>query len=491
MPATRTATLVYPHQLFPNAAQTLPASDTFWVEDPLFFQQYRFHRQKLMLHRASMKWHFDHAAIPKGSRKHYVDSTSLRSSGDLVPILQNHRIQEAHLFDPEDDYLSRRLGAALGKAGISIKVHPSPNFLTPLAEIDRWTEGKKKYFFTNFYIDQRNRLRLLLDDNGKPSGGKWSFDTENRKKLPKSIQLPSVTFPKSSPYSEEAREYVRQHFPNSIGEDRELMVPHHEAEALPWLQKFLDERLALFGDFEDAIDRNESVLFHSVLTPMLNIGLLSPEQIVEETLKRQSQVPMNSLEGFLRQVIGWREYMRLVYRKLGRKQRTRNYWEHHRPMPNAFYDGTSGIEPVDVVIQRTLRTGYCHHIERLMILGNFMLLCEIDPDAIYQWFMELFIDSYDWVMVPNVYGMSQHADGGLITTKPYISGSAYVLKLSNFKKGDWCEVWDGLYWRFMHRHRAFFESNPRMSVMTKQLDKMGAKLDRHLAVSEEFLQKLR
>jgi deoxyribodipyrimidine photolyase-related protein len=332
---------------------------------------------------------------------------------------------------------------------------------------------------------------LLLDDNGKPSGGKWSFDTENRKKLPKGIQLPSVTFAKPSPYSQEAREYVRQHFPNSIGEDRELMYPLNEAEALPWLQKFLDERLAQFGDFEDAIDRNESVLFHSVLTPMLNIGLLSPEQIVEETLKRQALVPMNSLEGFLRQVIGWREYMRLVYRKLGRKQRTRNYWEHHRPMPKAFYDGTSGIEPVDVVIQRTLRTGYCHHIERLMILGNFMLLCEIDPDAIYQWFMELFIDSYDWVMVPNVYGMSQHADGGLITTKPYISGSAYVLKMSNFKKGDWCEVWDGLYWRFMHRHRAFFESNPRMSVMTKQLDKMGAKLDRHLAVSEEFLQKMR
>lgn len=491
MPAHRTATLVFPHQLFPDVPQTLPASDMFWVEDPLFFQQYRFHRQKLMLHRASMKWHFDRTVVPKGSRKHYVDASSLRSSGDLIPILQSHGIQQAYMFDPEDDYLSRRLGAAMRKAGIPLVVHPSPNFLTPVAEIDRWTEGKKKYFFTNFYIDQRNRLRLLLDENGKPVGGKWSFDTENRKKLPKGIKLPDIAFPKANAYSKEAQEYVRQNFPNAIGEDRELLYPHHEADALLWLQKFLDERFALFGDFEDAIDRNESVLFHSVLTPMLNIGLLSPEQIVEETLKRQSQVPMNSLEGFIRQVIGWREYMRLVYRKLGRKQRTRNYWEHHRPMPNAFYDGTSGIEPVDVVIQRTLRTGYCHHIERLMVLGNFMLLCEIDPDAIYQWFMELFIDSYDWVMVPNVYGMSQHADGGMITTKPYISGSAYVLKMSNFKKGDWCEVWDGLYWRFMHRHREFFESNPRMSVMTKQLDKMGSKLDRHLAISEDFLQKLR
>jgi deoxyribodipyrimidine photolyase-related protein len=159
-------------------------------------------------------------------------------------------------------------------------------------------------------------------------------------------------------------------------------------------------------------------------------------------------------------------------------------------MPAAFYDGTTGIEPVDAVIQRALRTGYCHHIERLMVLGNFMLLCEISPDAIYQWFMELFIDSYDWVMVPNVYGMSQHADGGMITTKPYISGSAYILKMSNFKRGPWCPIWDALYWRFIDKHRDFFAGNPRMSVMVKQCERMGSKLKEHHAVAEKFLNQL-
>lgn len=490
MPAPRTATLVFPHQLFPDLTGKFPTTDTFWIEDPLFFCQYPFHRQKLMLHRASMRWHFDHAAARQGGRKHYVEAHTLSTSKDLAHVLAEHRISEAHLIDPEDDFLTRRLGSALNHAGIHLTLHPSPNFITSIADIDLWTEGKKKYFFTNFYIEQRNRLGLLLDEEGKPVGGKWSFDTDNRKKLPKGISLPAVDAPEPSPYSTEAREYVRQRFPHAIGDDLALMYPFQESEALRWLLHFLDERLAQFGDFEDAIDREASILFHSVLTPMLNIGLIAPETIIDEAMKRRDRVPLNSLEGFLRQVIGWREYMRLVYRKLGRLQRTRNYWGHQRPMPQSFYDGTTGIEPVDVVVRRTLRTGYCHHIERLMILGNFMLLCEISPDAIYQWFMELFVDAYDWVMVPNVYGMSQHADGGMITTKPYISGSSYVLKMSNFKKGDWCEVWDGLYWRFMHRHRAFFERNPRMSVMTKQLDKMGSKLDRHLEVSEGFLQRM-
>ena len=196
---------------------------------------------------------------------------------------------------------------------------------------------------------------------------------------------------------------------------------------------------------------------------------------------------MNSLEGFIRQVIGWREYMRLVYRKLGTQQRTRNYWEHGRELPGSFYDGTTGIEPVDRTIRRVLKYGYCHHIERLMILGNFMLLCEFHPDAIYRWFMEMFVDAYDWVMVPNVYGMSQHADGGLITTKPYISGSSYVLKMSDYKKGDWTGVWDGLYWRFVSKHRDFFSRNPRMKVMVSQVDRMGDKLTVHHRNADTFL----
>ena len=165
---------------------------------------------------------------------------------------------------------------------------------------------------------------------------------------------------------------------------------------------------------------------------------------------------MNSCEGLIRQIIGWREFIRGVYVCKGVEERTKNFWNFTRPIPNSFYDGTTGIQPLDDTINKINLTGYANHIERLMIIGNFMLLCEFHPDHVYRWFMELFIDSYDWVMVPNVYGMSQFADGGLMSTKPYISSSNYILKMSNYKKGDWCETWDALFWNFMNNQRDFF-----------------------------------
>jgi deoxyribodipyrimidine photolyase-related protein len=283
---------------------------------------------------------------------------------------------------------------------------------------------------------------------------------------------------------------VATHFPDVIGSDTEFGYPIDHTGAAAWLEDFVGERLASFGDYEDAISSGHDTLFHSVLTPMLNIGLLSPRQVVDAALDRAGRVPLNSLEGFLRQVIGWREFVRLVYLTHGRRQRTRNFWGFTCDMPAALYDGSTGIDPVDHVIHKVLRSGYCHHIERLMILGNFMLLCEIHPDAVYRWFMELFVDAYDWVMVPNVYGMSQYADGGFMTTKPYISGSSYVLKMSDFKRGPWCAAWDALYWRFVDRHSDFFAGNPRMTMMVAMKDKLGAKLKEHLRVADEFLARL-
>jgi len=239
--------------------------------------------------------------------------------------------------------------------------------------------------------------------------------------------------------------------------------------------------------------RDEPFLFHSLLTASLNIGLLTPDQVVERTLAfaEDHRVPLNALEGFIRQIIGWREFMRAVYLLKQDQERKTNFFKHTRRLPSSFYTGTTGLDPVDIVIKRLGQYAYAHHIERLMVLGNAMLLCEIDPTEVYRWFMEMFIDAYDWVMVPNVYGMSQHADGGLITTKPYISSSHYIRKMSDFPEGDWCEIWDGLYWRFIHKHRDFFDQNPRMKVMTNQLDRMGkARLSAHLTVANRFLDSL-
>lgn len=221
------------------------------------------------------------------------------------------------------------------------------------------------------------------------------------------------------------------------------------------------------------------------------IGLIEPEMIVEAVLEKKDIIPINSLEGFLRQLIGWREFIRAVYLREGTTQRTANHFNFERTLPDAFWKGTTGIVPVDNVIQKTIRHAYSNHIERLMIMGNFLLLCRISPDEVYKWFMSFYIDAYDWVMVPNVYGMSQYADGGLMSTKPYISGSNYVRKMSRFEKGEWCDVWDALFWTFIKDHQQEFSMNPRMNMMLVQLNKMDAgKLKRMEMAKEGFLSEL-
>ena len=193
----------------------------------------------------------------------------------------------------------------------------------------------------------------------------------------------------------------------------------------------------------------------------------------------------------MRQIIGWREFIRGVYIAVGNKERTRNFWNFNRKIPNSFYNGDTGIEPIDDTIKKINKSGYANHIERLMIIGNFMLLCEFEPNEVYKWFMEMFIDSYDWVMVPNVYGMSQFSDSGMMSTKPYISSSNYILKMSNYKKGDWCKIWDSLFWNFMDKQRDFFIKNPRMRMLVSSFDRMEeSKRTSLLKTADEYLKTL-
>ena len=237
--------------------------------------------------------------------------------------------------------------------------------------------------------------------------------------------------------------------------------------------------------------QKESFLNHSIISPLLNSGLITPSEIVKKTLKFKDRYPLNSLEGFLRQIIGWREFIRGVYLVKGTQERTTNFFKFKRKIPVSFYNATTGILPVDITIKKVQKTAYNHHIERLMVLGNFMMLCEFDPDEIYRWFMEHYIDAYDWVMVPNVYGMSQFADGGLMSTKPYISSSNYLKKMSDFPKGDWQQTWDALYWRFIDLQRDVFNKNIRMKFMVTMLDKMpDEKRLNHFKIANEYLDSL-
>jgi deoxyribodipyrimidine photolyase-related protein len=483
------AALVYPHQLWQTNAAVTAADRVLLIEDPLFFTQYQFHRQKILLHRASMTEYWQRCER-QGKQVERIDASSISHSSEIGSILKSMRIKQVFAIEPTDDWLKRRVSAGCREAQVNLQWLPDPSFLTPDEVMCQWAEQREHYHFTDFYMQQRKRLTLLLDPKGKPIGGKWTFDTDNRKRLPKGTVVPPLPTSNERPSVTEARRYVAKAFPHALGEADDFCYPVTHDQADKWLSSFIDERLACFGDFEDAISSKEPFLFHSVLTPMLNIGLITPQQIIDRVISKSDEVPLNSLEGFVRQVIGWREFIRLVYIHAGSRQRTTNAWNLSRSLPASFYSGTTGIIPFDQSVKRVLKYAYCHHIERLMVLGNFMLLCDIEPNAVYRWFMELFIDAYDWVMVPNVYGMSQHADGGLMTTKPYISGSSYVLKMSDYAKGDWCEVWDALYWRFVDRERNFFSGNPRMRVMVGQLDRMGAKLDHHRRVADRFLENL-
>lgn len=483
-------TIIFPHQLYKINPALSKGARVVLIEDSLFFNQYKFHKQKLVLHRASMKAHQSYLE-KQGFDITYVEA----KNSDLKKIfakLKKDGATAIHYTDTTDYLLERRINRYAKINGLEIKKYSTPNFLTTQEELTTLFAKEKKYLMANFYIKQRKRLDILVE-NGEPVGGQWSFDADNRKKAPKGLKLPEVYTPAKNKFVDEAGQYVEQNFPHNYGAVNVFGYPTTYVEAEKVLEDFLLHRMKYFGAYEDAILKNESILFHSVLTPALNIGLLTPQQILDKTfeLHQKLKFPLNSLEGFIRQVIGWREFIRAVYIREGAKQRTTNYWGFTRKIPASFYDGTTGIEPIDQTIKKVLQTGYCHHIERLMVLGNFMHLCEFDPDEVYQWFMELFIDAYDWVMVPNIYGMTQYADGGLMTTKPYVSGSNYILKMSDYTKGPWCEVWDGLYWRYIDNHKELFLKNPRMSMIANLAKKMPSeKLKAHRKAAEKFLNSL-
>lgn len=467
--------LIFPHQLFKQSKLHDNGLPVYLLEECLFFKQYPFHQQKLAYHRASMQAHADYLT-EMGIKVHYIEAQDeLADVRHLLKHLHEQDCDAIHYINCCDDWLERRIKQVTAQLGMTVHKHQSQAFLNSTDDLKHFFKsGKKKFLQATFYKQQRKKLHILVDDEGEPTGGQWSFDADNRKKYPKGKSAPTINYPAKDKYFKEASDYVSKYFNNHLGVlNDQPMYPHTQAGAEQWLDEFLTQRFVEFGPYEDAIVSDELVLNHSVLTPMLNTGLLTPEYVIKRIMAyaEKQEVPLNSLEGLVRQIIGWREFIRGMYLCCGRQQRTVNYWQFDRQLPESMYTGETGIKPVDDTIRKVLKTGYCHHIERLMILGNFMLLCEFDPDAVYQWFMELFIDAYDWVMVPNVYGMSQFADGGLMATKPYISGSNYILKMSDYSKGSWCDTWDALFWRFMHKQRSLFSQNPRLAMLLGAFDK--------------------
>ena len=467
--------LIYPHQLHGEVFSRPKGSHFILIEDPLFFGDKiyprKFHKQKLVLHRASMKALEDELRR-RGRAVSYLEYARYPDPKYLAGFLKEKGASAVTVFDPTDDILLKRLNKHLGSSSWDFSVLETPGFLTPFSELKNFFGKKKRFLMSQFYIFQRQRLGILVDRHGRPAGGRWSYDTENRKRLPKGFRIPPERKFKTGPFTAEAIRYVDKFFPENPGHALEFNYPISHPEARELLKDFLTTKLKHFGEYEDAISEGSSSLFHSKLSAPLNIGLISPREVVEKALEVSGSVPLASLEGFLRQIIGWREFMRAVYLIKGSEVRAGNALKHRAKISTKIYEGKTGILPLDQTIRKVIEGAYCHHIERLMILGNFMLLAKIDPDEVYGWFMDMFIDAYDWVMVPNVYCMSQFADGGTITTKPYFSSSNYILKMSDYPRGEWCLVWDALFYRFLDDHREIIGKNPRLKMLLGHLDRL-------------------
>ncbi|WP_211093294.1 cryptochrome/photolyase family protein [Flammeovirga agarivorans] len=485
--------IVFPHQLFEKSPLFETHCETYLlIEEYLFFHQYKFHKQKILFHKLTMEYYAEYLKN-KGYKVIHWKGKSKEES-DIRHVIETYISidhKEIFMIDPTDNWLEQRVKSSAKKNKLILHQLKSPLFLNSKEDnLIFFKKDKKKFFHATFYKQQRLKYQILINEKNEPVGDKWSFDDANRKKYPKGKTPPVTGFHTINSDHQTVIE-VENQFTDHYGViDPTSVYPTTFHEAKTWLDCFLKERFKDFGEFEDAIVQTELVLNHSLLSPLLNIGLLTPDYVISQILSFSNQnqsIPINSTEGLIRQIIGWREFIRGIYEVKGSEERTKNFFGFHKKIPPSFYDGTTGIPPVDSTIKKILKTGYCHHIERLMVMGNFMLLCEFNPDEVYKWFMELFIDAYDWVMVTNVYGMSQFADGGLMATKPYISSSNYIIKMSNYKRGDWQKTWDGLFWRFMDKHRNIINKNPRLRMLISSFDKMSEdKKNDHLAYAEHF-----
>ncbi len=489
--------LVLGDQLFPMAKTPFKKGDqVVMIEDYGLGTHFQYHKNKLLFFLISMR-EYAKMLREKGVKLNYYSADHKLFKKSFTEKLrdvvdQNPKLEELHIYEINDHFFSEVIEKFVKKTGLKMKVHKNPMFLTSKEEFKDYLSEVKKPFMSTFYSRQRKRLDLLVNEEGEPEGGRWSFDTENRKKYPKGIEIPKIIENQKSEFFKDVVAVVQEHFETHPGDTDNFWIPTTRKQALTWLNNFVEKKLEKFGPYEDAIKSNDTFGFHSVLSPLINNGLILPEEVVEKiiTKGRELDMGLESIEGFVRQVIGWREFVKGIYDNFSSDMDQENFWDHNRKLTASWYSGETGILPLDDSIKKAQTYGYTHHIERLMILSNIMLLSEIDPKEVHRWFMEMYVDSADWVMAANVYGMGQMSEGGIFATKPYICGSNYILKMSDYKKGDWCETMDGLYWRFIDKHKKTFAKNQRMSMMVKMLEKMESSRKKKIfAKAEEFIKK--
>lgn len=467
--------LILGNQLFPPDEITFTKdTEIFMCEDFGFFSDVKHHKSKIALILCAMRSYRD-SLIKEGYKVTYIDFES-KFKESYVSKLEGHlvknNIRKIISYEIEDKHIEKLFSTMSKKLNLDYEVLQTPMFLDSRQSFSEFSQNKEKLLHGNYYKRNRKKFNILLD-NDQPIGGKWSFDEMNRLRLPKDYKIPELPLLIDHSDKDKIVKFVNNTFHDHPG-DINLITPYTHEQAKEWLDVFLKNRFLDFGPYEDAIVENQHFLLHSVLSSSLNLGLITPKYVIQKTIEfcKTNDIPINSTEGFIRQILGWREFIRGVYQNFSKQMIQKNFFNHQRKMKDSWYEGNTGIPPLDDAINGAKKYGFTHHINRLMIISNLMNLSNIHPDEIHRWFMEMFIDSSEWVMVPNVYGMGTYADGGVFSTKPYICGSSYIIRMSNFKKDDWCNIVDGLYWKFIEDNSNFFSKNPRLSLMTRSLNKI-------------------
>ena len=446
------------------------------------------HIQKILAFFAAMRA-FAEALRQKGHRVIYLrlDDPDNRQdfAGNLKRLIEQHGIQRFEYQWPDEYRLDRQFETIAAALPIETRACGSEHFLTARDEVAKMFAGKKRYLMESFYRRMRKRHEILLED-GKPAGGKWNYDASNRKRYDGKVTIPAP-----------------KRFKNDVGDilgmldtlkvhyfgrrtGKTLLWPVTRRQSLALLKYFLDHGLPHFGTYQDAMTRDDWSLFHSRLSFALNVKLLDPLEVIQAAVKRwegdTARITIAQVEGFVRQILGWREYMRGIYWALMPKFETMNFFGHTSKLPDYYWTGETRMQCLARSIGQSLDYAYAHHIQRLMVTGNFALLAGVDPDAVDAWYLGVYVDAVQWVEMPNTRGMSQFAEGGLIATKPYVSSANYIHKMSDYcpgcfydrkrRHGDRACPFNSLYWHFLERHRKRLENNPRMGTMYRVLERM-------------------
>lgn len=474
----KNALVIYPNQLFDT--KLLPKADVIYVvEEPLFFctdddRKLKFHKQKMVLHRASMRRYIEELLWQQDLNVEYLELSDIKDRGDVLVKAQKDGAEQVMIFDPCDHLLEAQLKTTIEKRldnPFELKVLPNPSFMLKAGEAREYFAKGSKHRFSEFYQWQRERFNVLIDKNYKPVNGSWMFNSRKVSKTTIGSTPPGFKAYGDNQYVHQAKDWVNHHFDDNPGTTDNFFWPTDHKEAAGWLEDFLDSRFGNFADYADSLDNNSVILYHSGISAMLNIGLLTPAQVINETLKYATKNPvsMENLEGFIRRILGWREYIRALY--LTNLIETPKDKEA-KPISAKLICGDTGLPPYDELVKKVNQHGYASNNERMMIAGNMMLLTESHPIEIYKWFLSMFIDAYDWSVQPNVFSMTSFNDMGGMVNKTYISDSEYLLSTSNYQKDLWCDVWDGLFWAYIDKHRVVLANHPATAHLVKHLEKI-------------------